>query len=519
MKWKLFAFALMITFLSTCPVLHAEEVSLDGVIACEHVRRSIKTLLYQEKYETLEKTAADWRQTKARFSNGIWKLRWFFAAFDSPTEKTEEGWKYLFEKLNRWMALYPNSVTARVAAATAWSSYACVGRGDGYASTVSERRWQLYKERLEKAYELASIAPAKPSDDCPHRYDILLSIALGQSVDDSEYEKIFKKAIAFEPGYYDYYSAKAMRLLPRWHGKEGEWKKFAEEAVKLTPKSEGSAIYTRIIYGYWDMEELGPTFETAGVSWDKMKKGFLDMEKIYPDSFTVLNNFYKYACKAGDKETMKRLYNKIGDNWYNNIWMKKENNYDKCMEMAGIKGKSWKQVYENGDSLERKQIFRMAKEGDPKSQYSLGIAYRQGGKVFSQDYGKAFEWLQKSANQDYPAAQSMLGVMYSNGEGVTRDMKKAAALYKLAAEQGNCSSANSLAFSYKVGKNYGIEPDKIQEYAWSAQCNNNTKKLQEGMSDTELQKAKEEADKIKKRIASKPKIFDPSWEGPGHLNM
>jgi TPR repeat protein len=263
------------------------------------------------------------------------------------------------------------------------------------------------------------------------------------------------------------------------------------------------------------MEELGSSFETAGVSWNKMKQGFLDMEKNYPGSLTILNNFYKYACFAGDKETMNRLYNKIGDNWYSEIWVSKDVNYDKCRDMAGIKGKSWKQIYEDGDSLERKQIFRLAQEGDPKYQYWLGCAYEEGKKGFSKDYGKELEWLQKSADQGYPDAQARLGGMYINGTGVKRDLKKSIELHKLAAEQGDCSAAHVVAFLYNVGKADGIESDKIQQYAWLAQCNGDTKELRGKMSDTELQKAREEAEKIKKRIASKPKIFDPSWEGSG----
>jgi hypothetical protein len=245
MKLRLFSCipVVIFLFLIVCPHVYAEEVILDGKIAKDYLRRDIKTLLYQEKYETLEKIAADLRRTKARFPDGIWKLRYFYLAFESPTEKNEEGWKHHLNKLSQWMERYPNSVTARVATGYGWLKYGTYARGTNYASTVSERRWQLLKERLDKAYELAIIPPGKSSEDCPERYLLLLKIALYQGIDDTQYEELFKKAIALEPGYYDYYIRKTMRLLPRWHGSEGDWKKFAEEAVKLTPEIEGMSIY------------------------------------------------------------------------------------------------------------------------------------------------------------------------------------------------------------------------------------------------------------------------------------
>jgi len=62
-------------------------------------------------------------------------------------------------------------------------------------------------------------------------------------------------------------------------------------------------------------------------------------------------------------------------------------------------------------------------------------------------------------------AQTLLGAMYWQGEGVPRDHKEAARLYLLAAEQGYARAQNDLGFMYGFGE--GIPPhDDVQAYKW-----------------------------------------------------
>jgi TPR repeat protein len=50
---------------------------------------------------------------------------------------------------------------------------------------------------------------------------------------------------------------------------------------------------------------------------------------------------------------------------------------------------------------------------------------------------KAIEWLQKAAAQQHTEALYDLGIMYRDGEGVTKDTMKAIELFKKAASQGH----------------------------------------------------------------------------------
>ncbi len=164
-----------------------------------------------------------------------------------------------------------------------------------------------------------------------------------------------------------------------------------------------------------------------------------------------------------------------------------------------------------------------ADQGDAGAQYNLGVMYSEGQGV-TQDYAEAAKWFRKSAEQgharaqnnlgvmsnrgygvpqDYvqahmwynlaaagspsvedrdraaknrdivtklmtPAeiaeAQSNLGVMYSNGQGVPQDYAEAAKWYRKSAEQGHASAQINLAFMY--GNGQGVSHDYVQAHMW-----------------------------------------------------
>ena len=76
--------------------------------------------------------------------------------------------------------------------------------------------------------------------------------------------------------------------------------------------------------------------------------------------------------------------------------------------------------------------FPLAKQGDAKAQYNLGVMYNNGQGV-PQDYAEAGRWTRKAAAQGHADAQSNLGLMYRKGQGVPQDYVQAHKWYNLAA--------------------------------------------------------------------------------------
>ncbi len=85
-------------------------------------------------------------------------------------------------------------------------------------------------------------------------------------------------------------------------------------------------------------------------------------------------------------------------------------------------------------------------------------AYKQG------DYATALREWHPLAKQGNAKAQSNLGLMYYNGQGVTQDYAKAVKWYRKAAEQGNARAQNNLGLMY--GKGLGVPQDYVQAHMW-----------------------------------------------------
>ena len=103
---------------------------------------------------------------------------------------------------------------------------------------------------------------------------------------------------------------------------------------------------------------------------------------------------------------------------------------------------------------------------------------------------------QPSAEQGNAIAQSNLGLMYANVEGVPKDDMEAAKWYRLAAEQGDAMAQAAIGYMYNNGK--GVPEDKVLAYMWwnlaAAQgfekANISKLAIEKKMSSSEIQAAK-----------------------------
>ena len=79
--------------------------------------------------------------------------------------------------------------------------------------------------------------------------------------------------------------------------------------------------------------------------------------------------------------------------------------------------------------------------------------YNDGIKAYEKkDYATALKLWRPLAIKGDVSAQSILGLMYQDGQGVKRDYKEAIKWYEKAAEQGDVSAQFNLALMYDNGK-------------------------------------------------------------------
>ena len=81
----------------------------------------------------------------------------------------------------------------------------------------------------------------------------------------------------------------------------------------------------------------------------------------------------------------------------------------------------------------------LAEQGDARAQFDLGLLYENGDGV-SRDYAKAHQWYEKSAAQGGAKAQFYLGMQCAFGEGGPLDLVQAHMWYSLAAGNGHAAA-------------------------------------------------------------------------------
>src|SRR5262245_33349700 len=74
------------------------------------------------------------------------------------------------------------------------------------------------------------------------------------------------------------------------------------------------------------------------------------------------------------------------------------------------------------------------------------------------------EKLRSEAEKGNVDSQFALGLAYASGNGVEKDLAKAAELYRKAADQGNAKAMNNLGSCYSDGT--GVERDEKKAVEW-----------------------------------------------------
>jgi Domain of unknown function (DUF4034) len=321
---------------STAPataVCKAQDPAVDtarDLNALQTYQRALRTLLVQEDFDALDCIANGARSQKTRFSGGLWKLHVIYAGLEHPEgHLTEPDWQQHLNRLDKWVAARPDSITARVALAGAYVSYAWAARGEGYSNTVTDNGWNLFSQRLAKARSMLADAWVL-SPRCPDWFAVLQSIAQGQGWDADDEMKLFQQAVSFEREYYYYYRLHAGYLLPQWYGERGDAAKFAEESANRLGGERGDILYFQLA------ANLVCTCEDPEVlrmSWERIQKGFAALEESSGASLYNLNPFALIAVRFNDPVVANGAIKRIGDNWDPDVWGS-EKYFDQVREWA-----------------------------------------------------------------------------------------------------------------------------------------------------------------------------------------
>ncbi len=120
-----------------------------------------------------------------------------------------------------------------------------------------------------------------------------------------------------------------------------------------------------------------------------------------------------------------------------------------------------RQAYSQGDYQKAREIWKIqADEGNPEAQSWLGSLYANGDGVEVDD-ANALAWYKKAAEQGHAMAQANVGAMYFMGQGTEKNIDKAIQWLTAAADNNDVNGLFNLAVLYAKGE--GV--DENTEYA------------------------------------------------------
>jgi len=281
----------------------------------------VRTQLEQENFMVLDDVAAAERAGKTRFPGSGWKLHTFYSAVESPKGKppaTEAEWADTLDRLKRWAAQRPESVTAQVALGYAYLNYAWQARGDGEAASVTSEGGRLMHERLKLAETELLGAEAK----CPEWYYVMLQIGRLKGWEVEDLTATLQRAIAYEPEFYYSYQEMARSLMPKWRGKDGDVEKFAEESANKLGGIAGDILYFQIVQSIMGDRELGNIVQH--LSWSRAMVGYQALVAQYGLTPIGQNQLAQMAARFGDYMVTDETMAQIRDRWDPGTWGTKE---------------------------------------------------------------------------------------------------------------------------------------------------------------------------------------------------
>lgn len=88
----------------------------------------------------------------------------------------------------------------------------------------------------------------------------------------------------------------------------------------------------------------------------------------------------------------------------------------------------------------------------------IGLSF---GLMMSSVASNDFYWYETQAEQGNVSSQTMIGIMYLNGEGVSKDLQQSFIWFEKAAKQGDSVAQTNIGMMYDLGQ--GVRQDKKKQ--------------------------------------------------------
>jgi hypothetical protein len=317
---------------------HAGEIQVREAINAE-----ISAAFAKSDFQAIEARYAAARTKIERTPSGLFVANLIRIAVvpepvgESTVPGRDDHWIPVEQKLGAWEKQFPESSLVATAQSWAFISHGWSWRGSGFARSVTPEGFKQVKIYTDRAFD-ALMAREQVGRKDPHWYAQLLTVARLQGWPMERYAALVNEATRAFPLSYDIYFAVATKLEPRWGGSPEAIANFASFAVDQTRAQEGQSMYARI---YWSVgDRVDADLSGPDVDWKRIRAGFEDIIKRYPDSWN-LNNYARMACEARDLDTTRRILQRVKNDIEQTAWPNRPS-YLRCLHAANGKREATK---------------------------------------------------------------------------------------------------------------------------------------------------------------------------------
>jgi len=307
-------------------------------------QQEVFRLFNQDRFEDIETILERLRRDKTKALEGEWQLSFVYEGMvlgcnrmDAAAER-----EYL-QRIERWGQAFPESVARLITLAHAQVDFAWRERGGGWASDVTDEEWEGFHKYLNLAKDTVARAEKLQQKD-PQLYAAKQQVLLGLGGEPASLDPImgvlsyltganlasaspaelaFQQGVALEPTYYPLYYHRTKYLTPYWHGSPAEVVAFADKAATMTKQHEGESMYARVATSTLVLTGHDDFRKYYRFSWPRIRQGYRDILKLYPESQFRKHMFARMACLYGDRKTAAPLFAELAG-WDNRVWVNEE---------------------------------------------------------------------------------------------------------------------------------------------------------------------------------------------------
>lgn len=318
-----------------CSTTVGSPPKTEGSDLIGYFENSVSAFLARKDYTILRTMINEVNNPKCLYADGLPRLGSIHNGFTRFFTDVAD-WAKKREVVEEVKKAMPNEPLSALLEAEYWRAYAWDARGSGYASAVSADGWKLFGERLAMAEKVLLTSKQYASSN-PIWYEEMLIVKSASSASHRERETVFLEGIEKHGWYLPLYFTMENFLLPWWGGNWDIIDNMAAWSVQKTKSNMGETIYARL---YWaaagNGQKVNNVFKDTKATWPKMKRGFDDLIKQFPDSRRNLNAYARFACDADDRQTYNKLRKQIANAIFEDVWDAKRR-HEVCDAKFGYK--------------------------------------------------------------------------------------------------------------------------------------------------------------------------------------